>query len=262
MTSQLDIANRSLLSVGARVQISSLNPSDNSIEANAISVLWNPTFEALGRAAHWNCFRKQSLLSLVAAAAGTAENPTGTTTIIPPTPWTYAYAYPSDCLAVRYVVPSLPAGASGSVPATTISNSAPLFFPNNDGQIDFAISTFQDQLGNIITVVLTNQSQAQVVYTANYPNPALWDSQFQAAMVASLAAYLVPALSLSLPLMQMSIATAERIITQARARDGNEGVTVMDHLPDWMIARTGGWGYGWGSVWTNGGYQDVAWPSA
>lgn len=261
MTNQLDIANRSLLSIGARVQISSLNPSDGSAEANAVSVLWTPTFEALARTAHWNCFRKQILLSLVAAASGTAENPSGTDLIIPPTPWTYAYAYPSDCLAIRYIVPSLPAGAAGSVPQTTINNAASLYFPNNEGQIDYAISTFQDSLNNTVLVVLTNQSQAQAVYTANYPNPALWDSQFQAAMVASLGAYLVPALSLSLPLMQLSIATAERIITQARARDGNEGVTVMDHLPDWMIARTGGWGFGWGgSVWTNAGYVDVAWP--
>ncbi len=262
MTSQLDIANRALLSVGARVQISSLNPSDNSVEANAVSVLWTPTFEALARTAHWNVLRKQITLSLVAAASGTSENPDGTTFIIPPTPWTYAYVYPSDCLAIRYIVPSLPSGAAGSIPATTINNSAALYFPNNQGQIDFAVSTFVDNLDNIITVILTNQSQAQASYTANYPNPSLWDSQFQAAMVASLGAYLVPALSLSLPLMQMSIATAERIIGQARTRDGNEGVTVMDHLPDWMLARTGGWGYGWGgSVWTNSGYVDLAWPS-
>lgn len=263
MTNQLDIANRALLSIGARVQISSLNPSDGSAEANAVSTLWTPTFEALARAAHWNVFRKQIILSLVAAAAGTTENPSGTLFITPPTPWTYAYAYPSDCLAIRYIVPSLPSGAAGSIPQTTINNGAALFFPNNEGQIDYAISTFQDATNNTIIVVLTNQSQAQAVYTANYPNPALWDSQFQAAMVSSLGAYLVPALSLSIPLMQLSIATAEKIIAQARARDGNEGVTVMDHVPDFIRARTGGWGCGWWGQGFGGGcnYQDISWPN-
>lgn len=263
MTNQLDIANRALLGIGARVQISSLNPSDGSAEANAISVLFTPTFESLARAAFWNCLRKQILLTLVAAAAGTQENPNGTSIIIPPSPWTYAYAYPSDCLAIRFIVPSLPAGATAAIPSTTINNGAPLFFPNNQGQIDYAISTFQDQLGNIIEVVLTNQSQAQAVYTANYPNPTLWDSQFQAAMVASLGAFLVPALSLSLPLMDRAIKVAELVIAQARTRDGNEGVTVMDHLPDWMIARTGGWGMGWGTyAGGNGLYSDVCWPQS
>jgi hypothetical protein len=260
MADQLSISNRALLSVGARTQISSLNPSDGSNEANAISVLWTPTFEQLGRAAPWNCLTKQVTLSLLMAAQGTPENPSGTALPTPPTPWLYAYSYPSDCLLFRFVVPSLPFNVAGTTPATTINNSAMTWLPSG-GQIPFAVSSIGDKNNSPIMIVLTNQSQAQAVYNANNANPAIWDSLFQGGMVASLAAFLVPALSLSLPLMQMSIKTAEGAIARARAQDGNEGVTVMDHLPDWMLARLGGGSHGPGYGFTTwSGYCNVLWP--
>lgn len=260
MTDQLAISNRALLSVGARAQISSLNPSDGSDEANAISVLWNPTYEALARTAQWGCLRQQATLSLLQAAVGTPENVDGTTYPLPPNPWLYAYAYPSDCLAVRWIVPSFPMSTGDGTPQTTVNNSAATWLPNN-GQIQYQISQIKDSNGSPIIVVLTNQSQAQAVYTVNQPNPAAWDSLFQAAMVASLGAYLVPALSLSMPLMQLSIKTAEMTIAQARAVDGNEGVTTMDHDPDWMQARAGAGGFGIGYNFTTwGGFETMVWP--
>lgn len=261
MSSQLNIANRALLGIGARATISSLNPSDGSNEADAISILWEPTFEELGRSAPWNCLTKQITLSLLMAAKGTPENPLGTTLPIPPTPWLYAYAYPSDCLLFRFITPSLPVNATGTVPATTLANSAGAWLPSN-GQIPFAVSSSTDKNNNPLSIVLTNQSQAQAVYNTNNSNPAFWDSLFQAAMVASLGAFLVPALTLSLPLMQVSIKSAENIIARARAQDGNEGVTSMDHLPDWMQARKGGQGFGGYNYSTWGGYVNMSWPSS
>lgn len=242
--------------------MSSVNPSDGSVEANACSVLFTPTFEALGRAAHWNCLGREVALSLYAAASGTPENPDGTTLPIPPIPWMYAYSYPSDCLDVRYIVPSFPTNNGSSTPQTTINNAAGSYLPSG-GQIPYKVQTVLDANQNSLLVILTNQDLATCVYTTNLQNPANWDSLFQEAIVASLGAYLVPALSLSLPLMQLSIQTAERAIAQARAADGNEGVTVMDHLPDWMAARAGGQGFGVGYGFTSyGGYcYSICWPS-
>lgn len=258
MPSQLSIINRALLSVGARAQISSIN--ENSAAAQVALTLFTPTYEALGRAAHWNCFRKQVTLSLLAAAMGTPENPSGTALPLPPTPWLYQYAYPSDCLNMRFVVPSLPAGVGG-VANTTYNNAAPTWLPGG-GQIPFAVAYATDATGNPITVILTNQSQAQAVYTVNQPSPDIWDSQFQAAMVASLAAYFVPALALNMALMGASAQSAERIIAQARAADGNEGVTVMDRIPDWIRARGGEGGYGWGTGgFQYGGCVNMCWPA-
>lgn len=258
MATQVNICNRSLLSIGARAQISSVSPSDGSTEADAAAILFTPTFEALARSAQWNCLRKQATLSVIQAAMGTPENPLGTSLPLPPSPWQYAYAYPSDCLNLRFLVPSLPSSGVG-VPLTSYNNAAPLMMPSG-GQIPFAVAYSTDTAGNPLQIVLTNQSQAQAVYTVNQPNPIIWDSQFQEAMVASLAAYFVPALALNLALMQAQIKRAEMMIAQARISDGNEGVTVMDHVPDWLAARGGevrNYGGGWSGL---GNYSSMAWP--
>lgn len=260
MTTKLEISNRALLAVGARAQVSSIAPSDGSVEADAITTLFQPTFEQLARSASWNCLTREKTLTLLQAAQGTPENPDGTSYPIPPTPWLYAYAYPSDCLAMRYIVPSLPMNAAGTSPATTINNSAGTWLPTG-GQIPFSVIIEYTSNNSPYTVILTNQDQAQAVYIVNEPNPAVWDSLFQTAMVASLGAFLVPALSLDMGLMQLQIKTAEAAIAQARAADGNEGVTSMDHTPDWFVARAGAQGFGLGygfSLW--GGYVSMSWP--
>lgn len=262
MADQLGIANRALLAVGARTYISSLTPSDGSAEANAVTTLWTPTFEQLGRAAHWNCLGREVTLSLYAAAQGTPENPGGTSLPIPPFPWLYAYAYPSDCLDVRYIAPSNPLGNQSGVPQTTINNAIGPYVPGG-GQIPYKVQTVLNASNQSLLMILTNQDQANCVYTTNQSNPAGWDSLFQQAMVASLGAFLVPALSLSIPLMQTCIKQAEEAIAIARAADGNEGVTVMDHTPDWIQARAGAQGYGqFASYYNNGfyAYYNMVWP--
>lgn len=258
MTTQLEVANRSLLAVGARTQISSLNPSDGSVEGDCVTTLWQSTFEQLARTAQWGCLRKQVTLSLLQAAQGTPENPSGSVLSTPPTPWLYTYAYPSDCLAVRFIVPSYPANQGGTpVPSTTINNSAGTWLPNG-GQIRYEIGIQYTSNNSPYKVIFTNQDMAQAVYTVSEANPGIWDSLFEQAMVASLAAFLVPALSLNFPLMSAQIKNAEACIAIARAADGNEGVTVMDHLPDWMQARAGGQGLGLG--FSSSDYNNVCWP--
>lgn len=258
-SSVVSVCNRSLLSIGARSQISSLQ--EGSTESNALSVLYQPTFEQLARTAPWNCLRKQLALTLLAAASGTPENPTGTTLPVPPQPYLYAYALPSDCLQMRFIMPIYPNNVgSGSTPLTTASVVA----DSNYGaylQIPYAVAYSTDTDGNPIQVVLTNQTQAQAVYTINQSNPVIWDSLFEAGMVASLAVYLVPALSLNLPLMQMAIKTADGIIAQARVRDGDEGVTSQNREASWMTARNQGGSIGWtGSGQMYGCYDQMSWP--
>lgn len=245
----LSVVNQSLLAIGSQSQVSSLN--EGSAQANAASVLYTPRFEALARSAPWNCLRKEATLTLIAAAQGTPENVDGTTLPLPPVPWLYQYEVPSDSLQIRWLVPSLPAPNAG-VPLFSVNTGAPTWLPNQ-GQIPYAVSLGVDANNNTINVILTNQSQAIAVYTANQPNPQFWDSMFEQAMVATLAAWLVPALSLNEPLMKAQIAIADRLVTDARVRDGNEGVTSMDHLPDFIRARQGASG-----AYFNNGYNGYA----
>ncbi len=249
------ISNLALLAIGSQSQISSL--TEGSPQSNACATLFNFVYAALARAARWNCLRSQATLSLLAAAQGTPENPDGTTLPLPPTPWCYMYQLPSNCLAARFLVPSLPTIGGNTISPNMMA--APTWIPL-EGQIPFKVAYSTDSSGNPLQVLLTNQSQAQLVFTVNEPNPQVWDVSFQMAMVSSLAAWLVPALSLNMALMSMQVKLAEKYIIEARVADGDEGTTQQDHVPDWMRARDSGDGYNNSYGYAGESYGNMAWP--
>lgn len=257
---QVSICNLSLLSIGSRVQISSINPSDGSQPADSCSTLFSFVFEQLARTARWSCLKKQITATLIQAAQGTPENLSGTSLPLPQQYWLYAYLYPPDCLFVREILPPLNPSNGLSVPQTTQANSVTPWVGDNE-QIPYEIGYSTDASGNPLQIILTNQEQAVINYTVNQQNPQSWDALFTAAYVASLASYLVPALSLDMPLMQTQIKIAESIISTARAQDGNEGTRTQDHVPDWIRARQGAAGAPWLSPKLNAyGYiQNMNW---
>ena len=193
----------------------------------------------LARAAFWNIFRKQATLSVLKAAQGTPENPNGTTLAIPPTPWLYEYAYPADCILARFLLPTLTNTGVNSFFNASPGLTAPITGPGPS--TPFVVAYDTDASGNALRVILTNLDQAQIVYNVNLPNPDQWDAGFQEAMVSALGAKLVPALTGNIAMMQMQVAIATRIVAEARKSDGNEGLTVVDNIPDWIRVR----GYGW-----------------
>lgn len=256
--SKISVCNLSLLSIGARAQVSSINPSDGSTASDACSTLFSFVFEQLARVTKWGCLNKQATLTMIQAAQGTPENPTGSSLPIPQQPWLYAYLYPPDCLLMRQIFPPLVSSGS-TVNQTSLSNSITPSIPGQY-QIPYEIAYSTDSGGNPVEVVLTNQENAVANYTVNQQDPASWDSLFTATFVASLAVYLVPALSLNAPLMQQQIKIAESLIGRAQEQDANESPVTQDHVPDWLLARRGATG-----VLTSGGYgynayNQMAWP--
>lgn len=264
MTSAVDIANIALDNIGARFSITSIDPPGppNNPNAEVVARQYGLRIDALFRAAHWNCARRQVTLSLLKAAQGTPENPAGTTLPLPPPPWQYEYAYPDDCLKARYLIPNPPATGTASTPVLgggTIMT--PTWFPSVGFKFAVAIDT--DAAGNQIKVILTDLEYAQAVYTARIANPDLWDPHFQSAASASLGAWLVNPLARNAEVLKEQVSIASSIITQARISDGNEGATSIDQLPDWMavrgIAGFGDWAgapqsyYGWDAMGFPGG---------
>lgn len=256
MPNAVDMCNRSLAQAGAREQITSF--TEGSVSSINCNLLFQPTFEQLGRAAHWNCLRNQDSLTLLKAAQGTPENQTGSILPTPPQPWLYEYLLPTDCLMVRFLLPTfLP--QVGSVPIfPTPSSLAPTLLPRQE--IPFVVST-DVVSGNRTKVILTNLALAQIVYTLNEPNPDFWDSQFQAGYVASLAAFLIPPLNLNMSLLGMQIKIANQIIAEARSADGNEGVVSQNREASWIVARGCGQEIGYGDGCGYQEYGQMAWPS-
>jgi hypothetical protein len=255
--SQISVCNLALLSIGARAQVSAL--SDGSTAGDACATLFSFVFEQLARTAQWGCLKKQLNLTLVQAAQGTPENPTGTLFQLPPQPWLYAYTYPLDCLLMQQILSPILPTTGGGIPQTSISNTITPWIPGQYA-IPYTVGYSNDASGNPLEVILTDQEQAIANYTVNQQNPQSWDSLFTSAFVASLAAYLVPALSLDKQFAAQQIQIADRMIAKARAMDGNEAVTIQDHIPDWVRARQGATGTLRQSTGYNAyGYINMAW---
>jgi hypothetical protein len=255
----VSICNRALASFGARSTISSL--TENSAEAQACTIFYNSTFEALARTARWGCLRREGPLTLLAAAAGTPENVNGTTLPIPPLPYLYSYASPSDSLFMRGILPNIPSQTGSSPPVTGASVLAPICLPNN-GMIPFKVAFSTDLSNNPIEVILCNLSMAVGVWTTNSPNPVIFDSLFEQALVSSLAAFLIPALSLNLPLLGAMIKNAESAIMQARTADGNETPSTQDRQASWISARMAGTLVNWDRYNSQYSFGDMCWPGA
>lgn len=254
---QVTIVNIALASFGARGTVSSINPSDGSTEGDAASLIYATRTQGLMRGAHWDCLKKQALLTVIKAAAGTPENPNGTTTLLPPIPWVYSYAYPSDCLKARYILPFIVDGASATPLTTAISVMPPPPLPGVES-VRFSVAYDTDSLGNPVRVILTNMPLATLVYTANVADPNFWDPNLIEAQSAYLAVWLCNSLTRNPQMLKDMVSISQTTLTNARAMNGNEGITVQDHMPDWIRIRGGGTYSGVGMFYT--GWDAVAFP--
>lgn len=258
MTVPIDIVNQALLAIAARAKVTSINPSDGTQAGDVASTLYQGKIDALSRSAHWNCLRRQQSLTLLKAAQGTAENPDGTTLPIPPVPWLYSYAPPSDWLKWRYLIATPDQNNAASPPIMTGLGGIPSYnYPQVN--IPYAVAVDTDQDGNLVSVLLTNVQNAIAVYTARITNCDLWDSMFQQAAVATMAAFLVNPLNRNVELAKEQAGAAGSIILQARVSDGNEGPVSVDHMPDFIAVRgVGYWGPYVPTCWT--GWDSMALP--
>lgn len=250
MTTSADIVNRALIAIGARANVTSLQ--ERSPEAEQANWLYVPTRQALLRAAHWNFARKTAYLTVIKSAPGTPTNPgPGTLAWDPATqpapPWLYEYAYPSDCLQVRFVQPQISVGFGPTDQIFSVPSYTPV--PNIGYTAQrFQVATDTDHGGQQVNVILTNQGTAICIYTMDIVNENLWDGLFQQAMVESLGSQLALQLNGNVQLARLQAGKAMEAINQARARDGDEGLTVNDHTPGWIAIR------GWAGDWSQNTY--------
>jgi len=237
--SHTDIANRALIAVAARATITDFE-LENSPEAKLMRALFEPTRDALLRAANWNFSTKTAYLSLLRSAPGTPENPDNSSTVwdpdtMPPPPWLYEYLYPSDCIRMRYIPAGIWAGNTAAQIFPYGSYTPNMPGPNN--AVRFEVRTSTDSNGDQANTIVTNADRALAVYTKRVENSALWDPSFQEAMVFSLAVRVCLQVNGSSEMLAQVKANAKSLVEAARANDGNEGLSKLDHTPDWIRAR-------------------------
>jgi len=247
VTIPVDICNMSLGMIGARATISSINPSDGSNEANVCATYYTPVLRMLLRSAHWSCARKQIIATQLKARFINGQLSTNP----PPQPWNFEYAYPSDCLKERFILKICPQNTP-STPLTSGTGQYPVA-EQVAGFARFTPALDTDSNGNPIKVFLTDQGQAQLVYTADISqSPDLWDAQFLMGASHALASYLVNPLARNKDLLADMVGGAKSAIDSARATDGNEALPSTDNIPDWIRIRSIG-GFGFNAA--NGGNQ-------
>lgn len=276
------VANIALANIGAQSDIQSFDPSDGSTEANIVALYYRSKIDALFRAAHWGFARRQIFGTQLKAAIDQNGNLTANP---PPQPWLYEYAYPSDCLKVRFCMPNLNpggplpngpgAGKSGTPWSTQFStgfgpqtNNPPIVPPTTAttfspsgrlAPVAFVVASDFDQSGNPVKVILCNETQAQIVYTARIDDPNQWDALFFEAACATLGAWMVNAINRNAQLASEQMQIAMSIVTAARVSDGNEGFPKQDHAPDWMRIR-GAHSGSWDGTHFSG-WDSIAWPN-
>ena len=217
---QTTLCNLALSMAGTRSTIANL--SEGSTESNACALWLTPALTATLRGAHWNFARKQINLALLADASVTGQ--------VVPAPWAYEYAYPADCLLARAVMPVYQS-TPGLIPGG-------LTTPEFVGQpVRFVVSSDVNTSGTAIAVILTNQPQATLVYTADVTVINLFDSEFDVAFATTLAAYISFTLTGDKALRKELFADAQGLLSIAHAHNANEGITVIDTAPDWMRVR-------------------------
>lgn len=238
-SSLVQIANMALDVIGTRSSIQSL--SEGSNEANAISRHIDNAIDAMLRACHWNFARKQVPLTLL--QDGTQGQPV-------PAPWLYEYAYPSDCVLMRQIMPMIQ--TQEIEPSIGASSAAGVVAYGN--AVRFVAGTDLDINGNPIEVILTNQPMAIGIYTFRNTNTAMWDALFVQGFAAYLGARVCMTLTGDKGTQQLALREAQQYAIDAQKMNGNEGLTVIDTVPEWMRVRgyNSDWGYPFGGFFSYG----------
>ena len=275
------IAAQVLDAIGANYDLGDI--SEGSREAQVILRSYGQCLRQLLRGAPWDFARATAPLQLLADATGQTPN-VGT---VVPSGYQYEYAYPVDCLKIRFIqrnhqypASAFPPGNISippNVPMTT--NMSPGFPGSRPRPARFVIATDSnypaspgsltwDTQGvgpNSRTVILTDVKDAHATYTALILYPSQWDSLFRAALVAYIASEVALPLTANkafgLQLRNQQIAIAKSKIEMARLVDGNEATTNCDIETDWMQARRTGGGSRWSGYGIGGNDYGGGWSA-
>lgn len=255
------VVNESLDSIGSPLVLGDIE--DGSDEAQLCNRHYWQCLMRMLRAANWQFARKQAPLLMLADASGQTPN---VGSIVPPG-YQYEYAYPNDCMKVRFIpwnplnggvpVPSGNIQIPTNVPLTGAADTLP-FQTMRQRPARYLVATdynYPPQAGQLTddvqgvspqgrTVILTNVNQASCVYTALMLYPSVWDPLFRSAIVAYLACEIALPLwvrkgnpEFGMKMREQQLIVTKSVVTEARLVDGNETISSADLRVDWVDTR-------------------------
>lgn len=235
----IDVCNRALSEIGTQKTIQSLD--DATPAATQCKLWYDNQRQGLLRAAPWGFARRQLALTLLGKQSDATS----------PFPWIFKYAYPADCLKMRYVLQT-PFNFVAP-PQVWVGEPGPVWWrPSRTNRYIVAMDQDPDT-GAQQKVILSNVCAAIGVYTTDLTDPDLFDPLFETALTNALAYKLVIPLSGNAGMREQFRVSAEGSVQNARVADANEAIPTSDHVADWIAAR------GIGTLGGNDAGSDCAW---
>lgn len=130
MTDTTQLVNLSLQSFGSRTTITAAQLAGNlNNESKQANLTFENTRDGLLRMAPWDCALKTANLNYITSVPGTMQNASAAPPLwqpgLPRPPWSYEYAYPSDCLRACWVIPASQTGFTGIPITTAVTGNIP-----------------------------------------------------------------------------------------------------------------------------------------
>lgn len=147
VSSPEDVVNLALTRIGYGMRV--VNMFEGSVPANAALNIYGQTRDAVLRKGNYGFSEKIAAATLSGNAA--------------PSPWSFEYTYPADCLRVR-----------------SLFNATYLADNNNPVRILYTIGD------GAVKGIWTNAASPTLVYTARVVDPTRWDSLFIESLVSEL----------------------------------------------------------------------------
>ena len=160
LTSPEDIVNAVLARIGYKLRVG--NMLEGSPASKLFLDIYGQTRDELLRSGDWGFAEKIT---------------TGTVTGSAPSPWTYQYQYPSDCLKLKQVIPT--------TYTSDTNNPVPQLFRIGSGIANSAS----------IEAIWSQTQTASLVYTSQVTDPTKWEPMFTEALISALARRAAPALA-------------------------------------------------------------------
>lgn len=213
MPSDVEIANFALIRVGAK-KIESF--TQRSQEADTINSIYGLIRDSVLQECDWGFARQEKALQEIGNEWSN---------------WAYAYRYPNDCIALRYL--------TTPTEAVTVNNS--LYRASDTlsamptlGNIPFETRQNSDGTGRVI---LCDTYQAVAVYTSKTTDPTIFPPLFVDAFACRLAAELAQTLLIDMQVHQIQMQKYQALISYAKSGSANEAVEYPTSTNSFLDSR-------------------------